>query len=289
MQILINGLVSGLAIALTATAFQLVYLPTRVLYFGLAGLYALSPYLYAHFSQSMGVVGAASLSAASIMALAFAIEKLNHAPLERKHASGGAHFISSLAIAVVLIQIIAAIWGPGTQTLRPPLEPVYELGAVVITHSQVLTAITALVLLSVFVVMIAGTRVGLHLRALADNPTQFALHGHDVGAYRAGAFALSGLLAWASSLLSAYEFGFDPFDGMSAVLLALVAIIVGGRLSFVGPIIGALLVGLAQAQVAWYFSLRWVEAVTFLVLIAVLLLRPQGLFGRRTRAEASGR
>jgi branched-chain amino acid transport system permease protein len=135
--------------------------------------------------------------------------------------------------------------------------------------------------------MLRVSDIGLRLRALADNPTQFALFGYNVGAYRLIAFAFAGIFAGASSLLTAYDIGFDPYTGLHAVLLAVVAVIVGGRHSFVGPAIGGMLLGLVRAQVVWHLSARWQEAVTFAVLALFLMLRPEGLFRQQTRIEAT--
>ena len=94
-------------------------------------------------------------------------------------------------------------------------------------------------------------------------------------------------------MLMAYDIGFGPHTGLHATLLAVVAVIIGGRSSFVGPIVGGLLLGLIcaldliHAQVVWHFSARWQDAATFAALALFLLLRPQGLFGQKTRIEAT--
>ena len=81
--------------------------------------------------------------------------------------------------------------------------------------------------------------------------------------------------------------GFDPNTGLHAVLLAVVAMIIGGRGSFVGPVVGGLLLGIVRAQVVWHWSARWQEAVTFAMLAFVRLLLPHVLLGQRTRLEAA--
>lgn len=114
---------------------------------------------------------------------------------------------------------------------------------------------------------------------------QFALFGYNVNIHRILAFGVAGLLASAASIASAYDTGFDPHVGLHAILLAVVAVIIGGRGSFLGPIIGGLILGILRAQVVWHFSSRWQEAATFGLLALVLLIRPQGILGRKTRVE----
>jgi branched-chain amino acid transport system permease protein len=108
-----------------------------------------------------------------------------------------------------------------------------------------------------------------------------------VDAHRLIAFAFAGVFASVSSLLTAYDIGFNPYSGLYSVLIAVVAVIIGGRESFAGPAIGGLLLGLVRAQVVWHLSARWQEAVTFGVLACFLLLRPNGLFGQKIRLEAA--
>jgi branched-chain amino acid transport system permease protein len=119
--------------------------------------------------------------------------------------------------------------------------------------------------------------LGLRLRALADNPVQFALFGYNLDRHRLLAFGLAGVFATASSLVTAYDIGFDPHTGLNEVLLAVVAAIIGGRGSFMGAFVGALLLGTLRAQVA----------ATFALLALFLLIRPQGLLGQKYRLEAA--
>jgi len=288
MQILINGLVSGSAIALLALAFQAVYLPTRVFFIGLAGVYSATPYI-AHAVQQAGgppwLAALAALGAAVILSLL--CEWANHAPLARRRASEGVHLIASLGLYIAIIQVIAMIWGNDTKTLRTGLDAVTRFNGMVVTDAQWITLGTAVVLIGGFAVFLIRSNIGLRLRALADNPTMFALYGYNIDSHRLLAFALCGFFAGASSLVTAYDLGFDPHAGLHTVLLAVVAVIIGGQGSFAGPVIGALLLGLLRAQVVWHFSARWQEAATFAVLALFLLLRPQGLLGQKMRLEAA--
>ena len=288
MQILLNGLISGSAIALLAVAFQAVYLPTRVFFLGLAGIYALAPFL-----AQMVLVHGGGWFAAILVALLGAIgvsllcEWANHARLARRNASEGTHLIASLGIYIVIVQVIAMLWGNDTKTLRTGLDATIRFGGVVVTGAQWLTLATAVLLLVGFAVLLMRSDLGLRLRALADNPTQFALFGYNVNHHRLLAFALAGFFATASSLVTAYDIGFDPHTGLQAVLLAVVAVIIGGRGSFLGPVAGALLLGILRNQVVWYWSARWQEAATFALLALFLLVRPHGLFGQKYRLEAT--
>jgi branched-chain amino acid transport system permease protein len=288
MQILLNGLVSGSAIALLAMAFQAVYLPTRVFFIGLAGVYSFVPYIAFAVMEAGGPGWLAAVAATVVsVALCLLCEWANHAPLSRRRASDGAQLIASLGIYIILVQIVAMIWGNDTKTLRTGLDSVTRFGGVILTGAQwTILGVTALLLIALGVLLMRSN-LGLRLRALADNPVMFALFGYNVDTHRLLAFALAGFFCAAASLTTSYDIGFDPHGGLHAVLLAVVAVIIGGRGSFLGPVIGALLLGVLRAQVVWHLSARWQEAATFALLALFLLLRPQGLMGQRTRLEAN--
>lgn len=289
MQIIINGLISGLVLSLLALSFQIVYLPTRVFFIGLAGLYTVAPYINLAMQRANIPWHVSCFTAFSIVVLlAVACEWLNHAPLAQKRASEGAHLISSLGIYIILVQVVVMIWGSNIQTLRTGIDTTINFGSVILTGSQILSACCAIALLLLFLAMLKVTNIGLRLRALADNPVQFALFGHNVNTHRLIAYSLAGLFATAASLLTAYDVGFDPHGGLHVFLLAVVSVIIGGRFSFIGPIIGGVILELIRAQIAWQFSVRWQEPVTFAVLSLFLLFRPQGLFGKKARIEATG-
>lgn len=113
--------------------------------------------------------------------------------------------------------------------------------------------------------------------------------GYDVGKLRLLAFGLSGLFTVLASLLTAMDIGFNPHGGLKIVLLAIVATIIGGKDSFVGPVIGGVLLSIVQffrSQVVWNASAKWEDAVSFLILVLFLFFRPQGLMGEKRRIEA---
>jgi branched-chain amino acid transport system permease protein len=287
MQIIVNGLISGFGIAVLAVAFQAVYLPTRVFFVGLAGIYAAVPFVcLAVLHQTGSWWLALPISIISGVALSMLAELTIHMHLETRKAGSGSHLIASLGTYIVLVQSIAMIWGNNPKSLRQGLDSVSNLGGVIITGAQWVTFLGAGATIGVFVVFLARTKLGLRMRALADNPTQFALYGHKVAAYRFFAFGLAGGLAGVAAIVTSYDVGFDVHSGLHALLLAVVAVIVGGRSTFIGPLIGGLLLGLLRSQVVWHLSARWQEAVSFGLLAVVLILLPNGLMGGRQRLEA---
>lgn len=288
MQTFLNGIISGASVALLAVAFQVVYLPTRVFFIGLAGIYSCAPFLaYAVITHGGGWFLAAGLSVLVSVGLSILCEWGSHGRLAKRQASDTTHLVASLGTYIVLVQFVAIIWGNDNKTLRSSSDVVTRWSGLVITGAQWANLLVAVVLLGGFGLFLMRSSFGLRLRALAENPVQFALFGYNVNHHRLLAFGLAGLFGAASALVAAYDVGFDPYAGLHAVLLAVVAVMIGGQGSFLGSILGAALLGLLRAQVVWYWSARWQEAVTFGLLALVLLLRPQGLLGQKSRLEAT--
>ncbi len=287
LQVLLNGLIAGMAIGVLALAFTVVFLPTRVFHIALGGIYGLVPFI-AWQALRWELPWYVAIGAALLVALvvSLACEKANHGPLERRGASVTSHLVSSLGIHILLVQTAALTWGNSPKVLRVGLDPVFRLGTIVLTQSQLISAAVAVSLVALFFVWLRLSHVGLQFRAMADNPIELALRGYNLDRLRLVAFLIAGTLACGASLPRAFDIGFDPHVGLHAFLLAVVATIIGGRRSFVGPFVAGVLLGLARSSVVWFLSARWQEAVTFALLAGFLLLRPQGLFGRRARLEA---
>jgi branched-chain amino acid transport system permease protein len=287
MQIFFNGLTQGLLIALAAMGFSIVYNSTGILHISQGAIYALSPFLllslkHAGFSVSIAVL----CTFVAVILLSVLIEKFNHWPLYKKGASPQSHFISSLGIYIVIVQLIVIIWGNETKTMRDQVDTVYKFIDLSVTASQVLAGVVSVVSILFYFIWLKKTQRGLKLIALSENPIQLSLMGYDIGLLRLLAFGMSGLFTMLSSVLTAVDVGFDPYGGLKVVLLAIVATIIGGKGSFVGPVIGGIFLGILKSQVVWYTSARWEEAFSLIILVFFLFFWPQGFLGDKRRIEA---
>ena len=277
-QTLLNGLIQGSLFAVVGVAFALVFATTRTFYIALGAIYTISPYV---LLASLGI-GApwflgVLLALSVAVCLSIICEETIHWLLERKRASGDVHLIASLGASLIIVQTGILVWGNDAQVLRGGVDQVYEFIGVRVTRGQLIGVATALLtLLSVFI-WLRRAETGLKLRGLASNPTLFSVLGGNIRGLRRIVFAISGFLAALAAMTTAVDVGFDPNVGMRAVLVGAAATIVGGRNSIAGAAIAGLLFGILRAQVVWYASARWEDAVTFAILAACLFLMPGGL------------
>ncbi|MEQ1741626.1 MAG: branched-chain amino acid ABC transporter permease [Candidatus Nitrotoga sp.] len=286
MQIFLNGLLQGILFGAIGVAFALVYRTTKVFHLALGGIGALAPYLVlATIAVGMSAWVAAVFAVLVAACLGVLIDESIHWPFSRKSSPTEVHMIASLGAYLVIVQCIALIWGNETQVLRIGVDQTWTVLDVTLAQAQVLGPVLTLVATAALFVWLNGASRGLELRALADNPILVSLLGRNVRVLRRWIFGLSAALASIAALAVAWDVGFDPHVGLKAVLLGMVAMIIGGTGSFIGPFVGGVLLGVLRTEVVWFGSARWEEAVTFALLGLFLFFRPQGIFARRVRLE----
>jgi branched-chain amino acid transport system permease protein len=283
LQVITNGVSNGAILALLTCAFAVVYTATNTFHLSLCAIFIAAPSLAlgalrAGLGWPLSVVIALALG----IGLSWCAGTLNHERLEKRNASGAAHLISGLGLYLMISQTVVLLGGSESKMLKSSLDPSHSIGSVAVTNAQIISVICSTVILTVFLGLVRLSRMGLRLRALSANAVECQLRGIDVGQIRATAYGVAGLLGAASGLLAARGSGFDPNGGFQAGLVAIAALIIGGRSSLLGPIVGAVMLGMIRSAAVWELSAGWQEPVTFLVLAAFLLLRPKGLlqFGR---------
>lgn len=287
LQLLLNGFAMGCAFAMVALGFALIYNTTRIFHIAHGALYVMAAYLLFAMHMRMGWPLWVGIPVTlGLVALAgVACDWALYRPLDKKGASLLIHLLTSLGAYTIVVNLIAMVFGSQTQVFRTAARPTYSIGGLILNQIQLISIITLVVLCVACWFILRGTQLGLRLRAMRDNPTLISLSGINPWAVRSMAFALGSGICGLGAILLALDLGIDPHIGMAAVLVAAVAVIVGGIGTFEGPIIGGVLVGLLQSVAVWQASARWQEMVTFIVLILFLVFRPQGILGQKKRLE----
>lgn len=286
MQIFVNGILQGCLIGGVGVAFALVYRTARVFHVALGGIYALAPFvLLACMAAGLPVWIAVCAALAAATLIALLLEETIHWPFSLKRAPAEVHLIGSLGAYLVLVQIIALIWGNESRVLRAGVDSTWNVSGVVLAQAQLLGAVLTAAAVAILFVWLSFANRGLELWALADNPVLVSLLGRNVRALRRWVFGLSAVLVAVAALAQAWDVGFDPHVGLKVVLLGMSAMIIGGTGSFIAPFLGGVLLGLLRAEVVWFGSARWEDAATFVLLAAFLFFRPQGIFARVMRLE----
>ena len=165
-------------------------------------------------------------------------------------------------------------------------ERSYRIGSISLPKPQVYGFLAAMVVLGILYVVLTRTWTGRAIRACSQNPSGAALVGVGATSTAALAFALGAATAGVGGSVLSVLYPFFPASHYDWISRLLGIIVLGGMGSLPGALIGALVLGLAETLTATYGSLRWSTLVFYLVIMLVLLFRPQGLIGYRLREDA---
>ena len=289
MQQIVSGLASGGIYALLALALVIIHRSTGVINFAQGEMATLSTYIAWTLTFNHGWSYWPAFAAT--LALSFlggiGIHQAVIRPVERG---------SILRIVIVTIGLLVAIngfiiwqWSGEPQQLRSPFgTEVYDIGGVIVSASDIGTIVVALGIVILLWALFQFTKVGLALRAAAVNPTEARLVGVRVTWMLALGWGLAALLGAVAGMLTAPTVGLDP-NMMAAVLIyAFAAAVLGGIDSPLGAVVGGLTIGVLLNMLSFlsqYGAFDWFTEelrlpMALLVILAVLLVRPQGMFGR---------
>lgn len=294
-QILVNGLIIGSLYAILALGFSIIYNGTKIFHIAYGAIYTSAVYFYLLgiylINSIFGEIGGFSFivvvlfSFLCIVLFSSLIEVIIYRPLLIKKASSLIYFISSLGMYIITTNIIALVFGNETKILNTEIEPSISFGNIIVSRIQLIQLIVSTILLIIVFFIIKKTSLGRNIRALSDNPDLLSVFGMNINHVRYIIFIIGSMLAASSSLLRAFDVGVDPYVGLSAVLTSAVAVIIAGTGSHFGAIVAALIIGIIQNIVVWFTSAQWQDAVTFLILTTILLIRREGLFVKQLRLE----
>ncbi|TSA27418.1 MAG: branched-chain amino acid ABC transporter permease [Ignavibacteriales bacterium] len=285
LQFMINGIIIGSIYSLVSLGFALVYNTTRIFHLAYAVLYMFCPYIILTFYSNLGypLIIAFIIAIIITILLSLILEIIIYRPLSKKGSSDNIIMISSIGIMIVVINIVAMLYGNETKILNQNISETLTFGSIIITYTQLAQFLISSFLLVVFLMFLKFSKFGIKTRAMRDDTILCSVFGSDIYKMRIALFTLSAIFAAVGGGLVAYDVGMDPYVGMPMLLNAVVALIIGGIGRFEAPILGGFIIGILQSLSVWAFSARWQDAVTFTLLILFLMFRPQGLLGEKRR------
>ena len=282
LQFVINGLITGLLYSLLAIGFALVYNTTHIFHIAAAGIYVFAAYMFWWLGGVVGVIAAGGMVLIIVAFLSLFIDLSTYRPLQRRKSSLNSLLVVSIGITTILVNLLAMFFGNDSKLLLSDTETI-EIGSIFITNVQIFQFLICVLVLTLFLLFIKKTSLGLRLLALNSDSKLFVILGYNENRTRSFVFLLSGVFIGLSSILNVYDVGLDPNMGMNILINAMVAMIIGGIGRLDMCIVGGVLLGILQSLVIYQFSSTWQMAITFLVLIVLLFLRPQGILGFKQR------
>jgi branched-chain amino acid transport system permease protein len=304
LQQLLNGLSIGSVYAIFALGYTLVFSILGIINFAHGAIFTLGAYfsyilsggafgfngLLANLSLPVRFPFWQALLMGSVLAglVSVLVERLAFRPLRRRHADPLLTLVSSLGMAVVIVNLIQYLVGAEIYTfpdnIYGNIPAAINFGTaerpIVIRTVQVIIFAVSAVLVTLLSLFIGLTRLGKALQAVAEDPTTASLLGIDTERLITLTFFVSGFLAGVAGTLVGTSVSIaGPYFGIAFGLKGLSVIVLGGLGNIPGAVLGGLVLGLAEAFVPADFS-GYKDAIAFALLFLVLLLRPQGLLGR---------
>ncbi|MCC7535540.1 MAG: branched-chain amino acid ABC transporter permease [Deltaproteobacteria bacterium] len=294
VQQLINGLSLGSIYALIALGYTMVYGVLKLINFAHSEVFMMGSYfgfftavgLGIEHYESIGqtfplyyafVVLIAAMAGAALLGVT--IELLAYRPL--RNAPRLAPLITAIGVSLFLQNLATLIFTPNPRRYPAIIREVrYELGGVVVTNIKIAILVVAIALMAGLHLLVQKTWTGKAMRALSVNLDAARLMGVNTNRVISSTFAIGSALAAAGGIL----FGLDqltikPTMGVLTGLKAFVAAVLGGIGNIPGAAVGGLLIGVAEQLTAGYLSPDYRDAITFVILIGILLFKPEGLLG----------
>ncbi len=286
-QLVANGLVTGSIIAIAAVGLSLVYGILKIVNFAHGDYLTLGAFfaLVVNVSWGASMIFALLLAIVATALLGLALEFTLWRPMRRKGAGIIALFIVSIGLALVLRNTMLLIWGGAPRRFTVDVFQVYELGPIRLSLSQIVVILIAFAAIAAVALMLAATRIGKAMRAHSDNPRLAAASGIDSDRIIVYTWALgAGLAGLAGVLQGLLQSAFTPNMGFSLLLPIFAAVILGGVGSAYGALAAGVVLGLVMEVSTWEALAGGVApvykpVVAFATLIAILVFRPQGVFG----------
>lgn len=280
-QQLVNGLALGSVYALVAIGLSLIWATGRLLDFAFGEIFMLGGILAWTFTVVAGLplLVAMALSLVICAGLGWAMERGVYFRLfDADHV---VVLIATIGMSMVLKDGATKIWGSETMVFPVLFAGTWQLGDVVIRTHFVFIIGVALALIGIFHFLVAHTRLGLALRAVAENRRVASMMGVRVVRMLALAFAVSYLLGAAAGALIGPIHYIATTGGTAMMIKGVAAAVLGGFGSLPGALAGGLAIGLLEALAAGFVSSAFKDVIVFAVFIGVLYLRPAGLMGER--------
>jgi len=283
LQYALAGLSAGSLYALVALGLVLIYRSTRVLNFAHGDLATFGTFVaFAVITGGMSLWIALPLAVlvGAVIAVAFYFGAV--VPAQRKGASPLGTVILTSGLALILQGLTVYRWGAEPDRFPFPLSDskVWQIGPVYVSELSIGTLAAAAATSLVLYLLTQKTRLGLAMRATSENLPAAQTLGIPTRQVLAFSWGVAAALAVIAGVFLAPALLLDPFFMLDPMFKGLAAAVLGGLNSLPGAILGGLILGVAEAVSGAYLAIEFKSSLAFVLIVVVLLLRPEGLLGR---------
>jgi len=291
LQQIVNGLAIGSIYALVAIGYTMVYGVMKLINFAHGDLVALAAYVGLtvlmqafgmHITNLWAIILMFVITALFISLFGVVLERLAYRPLRK--APRLSAVVSALGASLAIENGIMLIWGPNIKVFPSNVFPNmrWHISGVVINSTQIAILLLSVILMLALYIFINKTKIGTAIRATAIDQDAAKLMGINVNGIIIAIFALGSFLGSIGGLFIGIYYRELYFQmGWIYGLNAFIAAIIGGIGNIPGAMLGGMLLGIFNVLIAGYVSNGWSEALTFVLLIIILIIKPTGILGER--------
>ena len=280
-QLLVSGILIGGVYALLSIGLTLIFGVLRIVNFAQGEFIMLA--MFGAFWLNLALRIDPYLSALAVVPAIFVLGMLVERYVIQRilHAPHAMQIFATFGVSVILQNLALTLWGPDYRSvITPYTSQSYVVGGLAISATSLFAFVAAIVMAAALIVFLHFTRGGRALRAMVQNRYAAALMGVDTKRLNRLAFGCGVACAAVSGCILTPMYYTFPNAGVDLIIIAFVVVVLGGMGSIAGAIVGGLIIGIAQTITGFYFSVEFKDVVALLLFIVILLVRPQGLFGR---------
>ncbi len=286
-QQLINGISLGSIYALIALGYTMIYGIIKLINFAHGDIYMLGAYFGFFAITRLGFSFLPAIVFAMVCAalVGIVVERVAYRPM--RSAPRIAILITAIGVSFFLEYGMILLVSPQPRTFPAIFAAtVYHLGPLVVNSQQIVILVSAIVLMGVLSYIVNHTKAGKAMRAVSFDADAARLMGINIDRVISMTFALGSALAAAGGVLvGVYYNSIDPLMGMVPGIKAFVAAVLGGIGIIPGAMIGGVILGVVEAMVSGFISSTFRDAAAYGILILILLFKPTGLLGKKTREK----
>lgn len=283
-QIAANSLITASIYGLLAVGFNLIYGTVRFFDISYGAIPVIAAYMAFLFAKILGwpVWVGITLGIVSASIVSYLIYRLVYKQLRDRKASKMVFLVAALGVYTVAISLIPIFFTSQFQTLSNLVNvKTITIGSAILTNVQIITIVLFVAISFIVALILKKTRLGKAVRAVADDEEVTKTMGVNTEIIISKVFLMGGAIAGLAGIMVGLDTGMDPNIGFGLLLKAVIACIIGGVGNIYAGVLGAILLAVIENVGVWYFSAEWKDLIAFTVLIIFLVVRPQGIAGKK--------
>lgn len=288
IQAVILGVLIGGTYALVGCGLSLIYGVMQIINLAHGALLILAAFITYTVWNATGLdpLGALVITTPAMFAIGWALYNVAIRPVRSDFV--GSAILVPFGLGLLIEASTGTIWGNNVKSIRTSyVDESFHLGTFFMPKVQVYGLLLAALVLAALMLFLQRTWTGRAIRAASSNPQGAELVGVNVGSVSAMTFAIGVAATAAGGSIIGVLFSFVPGSGAEWLVRLLAIVVLGGMGSISGTVVAGLALGVAESLTSRYVGVDWTTAVPYVVVFAVLLVRPQGLFGVRLREDVA--